>query len=68
MKDEFEKVKTLLNHWIHHNTEHKDEFENWAEKISNLGFEIASFEVNKAAEMMKKVNEHLSKALTALGG
>ena len=68
MKEELEKVKMLLNHWIRHNAEHKTEFVNWAKKIRNFEFENAYIEVNKAAEMMDKVNEHLANALAALGG
>ncbi len=67
MEVELEKVKILLSHWIHHNAEHKTEFENWAEKIRNFGLDNAYAEVNQAAVMMDKVNEHLSNALTAIG-
>lgn len=67
MNEELENVKKLVTHWIHHNTEHKTDFEKWAEKLRHLGSETARAEINKAAKMMDKVNEHLSNALTALG-
>ena len=67
MDEELEKAKTLLTHWIHHNSEHKTDFEKWAKKLSNLGDEKISTEIYNAAKMMDKVNEHLTKALTILG-
>ena len=53
MEAELEKVKVLLTHWIHHNAEHKTEFENWAEKIRNWGLKNAYIEVNQAADVIK---------------
>ena len=67
MSEGIKKTKTLLQHWIHHNTEHKTDFEKWAKKMKQLGSETAYNEITTAAMLMDKVNEHLSNALTALG-
>lgn len=67
MDKDLEKAKTLVTHWIHHNSEHKTDFEEWAKKLDNLGAEKTSVEIYNAAKMMDKVNEHLTKALSVLG-
>lgn len=67
LDENLEKAKTLVTHWINHNSEHKADFEKWAEKLSNLGAGKTSTEIYNAAKMMDKVNEHLTRALTVLG-
>lgn len=37
IKDDVEKLKRLLPHWIKHNDEHTKIYKDWAERMSSLG-------------------------------
>ena len=61
--DEREKLRVLIPHWIEHNQEHAQEFEQWAQRAP----EISEYIV-EAARAMAEVNQKLAVALKALGG
>ena len=66
-KNEKEKLRILLNHWIEHNREHGDEFREWAERVRGLGGSEVHRDMLDAAQYMDKASESLSRALTDLG-
>jgi hypothetical protein len=62
MKDR-EKLCVLLPHWIEHNSEHAEEFRDWAGRAGEAEGSILS-----AAELVEEANARLEEALQALGG
>jgi hypothetical protein len=58
-----DKLRTLLPHWIEHNTEHAADFCLWAERAGE-----AQADIEAAAARMEAVNEALAAALDKLGG
>jgi len=61
--NELEKLRILIPHWIEHNTEHSDEFREWAEKAGE-----AKPNLLEASRQMELVNLALHMALEKLGG
>ena len=61
-----EKLKILLDHWIEHNTAHKEEFERWAQRARGAGLEAVFREIEAAAEKLEEANAHLRKAISHL--
>ena len=53
----------LLPHWIVHNSEHADEFREWAERAGSARDALLI-----AAQLVEKVNVQLQDALRQLGG
>jgi len=65
MDDVQEKLKILLDYWIEHNSEHEQEFRDWADKVASSSTEIAQ-QLQKAATKMAAVSDELVKAKQAL--
>ncbi len=65
MDDVQEKVKVLLDYWIEHNSEHEQEFRDWANKVASSSTEVAK-QLQKAAAKMAAVSDELMKAKQAL--
>ena len=65
---EKEKLKILLNHWIEHNTEHAQEYAEWAEKAKGFGQAEVYDEIMQAVQQMNTMNGNLQKALERLKG
>jgi len=65
MDDVQEKLKILLDYWIEHNSEHEQEFRDWADKVASSSTEIAQ-QLQKAATKMAAVSDELMKAKQAL--
>jgi hypothetical protein len=63
---EKDKLVTLLNYWISHNSEHGDEFREWAEKLRGSGSGEVYAHILEAAQQMDKANQFLLKALEML--
>jgi len=63
-----EKLSTLLDYWIEHNREHRDEFREWAEKTKSFTGVTVRGHLLEAAQQMDKVNEFLLLALGELRG
>jgi len=61
-----EKLKILLDHWVEHNTAHREEFERWAQRAQGAGLEEVSREVEAAARELGEANGHLLKAMSHL--
>jgi anaerobic ribonucleoside-triphosphate reductase len=65
MDDLQEKLKVLLDYWIEHNSEHEQEFRDWADKVASSYTEVAN-QLQKAATKMAAVSDELMKAKQAL--
>jgi hypothetical protein len=65
MDDVQEKLKILLDYWIEHNSEHEQEFRDWADKMSSLSTEVAQ-QLREAAARMAAASDELMKAKQAL--
>ena len=66
--DDRTKLKILLGHWIEHNKEHCQEFQEWADKMKSLGEPEVGEEMSLSAQEMNKSGDFLSRALTLLEG
>jgi rubrerythrin len=65
MDDIKEKLKILLDYWIEHNSEHEQEFRDWANKVASSSAEVAK-QLQKAATKMAAVSDELMKAKQTL--
>jgi rubrerythrin len=65
MDDIQEKLKVLLDYWIEHNSEHEQEFRDWADKVASSSSEVAQ-QLRKAATKMAAASGELMKAKQAL--
>jgi len=65
MDDVQERLKVLLDYWIEHNSEHEQEFRDWADKVASSSAEVAK-QLQKAAVKMASVSDELVKAKQAL--
>ena len=65
MDDIQEKLKILLDYWIEHNSEHEQEFRDWADKVNSLSTEVAQ-QLREAAARMAAASNELMKAKQAL--
>ena len=63
-----EKLSTLLDYWIEHNREHRDEFREWAERAKGFAGVAVLGHLLEAAQQMDKANEFLAQALEELRG
>ena len=60
-----EKLNILLDYWIEHNSEHEQEFRDWADKVASLSGEVA-LQLQEAATKMAAASDDLMKAKQAL--
>jgi len=65
MDDIQEKLNILLDYWIEHNSEHEQEFRDWADKVASLSGEVA-LQLQEAATKMAAASNDLMKAKQAL--
>ena len=65
---ERDKLKILLEHWVEHNNEHREEFAKWADKAKALGEAEVAGLMLKAAQEMGNSSDLLAQALKRLGG
>jgi rubrerythrin len=65
MDDDQEKLRVLLDYWIEHNSEHEQEFRDWADKVAPLSTEVAQ-QLREAAAKMAAASNELMKAKQAL--
>ena len=65
MDDVQEKLRVLLDYWIEHNSEHEQEFREWAEKVGQLSTEVAQ-QLQEAAAKMASASDELTKAKHSL--
>ncbi len=60
---DMEKIKILLKHWVEHNEEHGEDFQEWAEKAKSHGHTEVHDDILRAVEKMREANEYLLRAL-----
>ena len=65
MDDIQKKLQTLLDYWIEHNSEHEQEFRDWADKVVSLYTDVAQ-QLREAAAKMAAASNELKKAKQAL--
>jgi len=65
MDDVQEKLRILLDYWIEHNSEHEQEFRDWADKVASLSTEVAQ-QLREAAAKMAAASNELTKAKQVL--
>jgi hypothetical protein len=65
MDDVQEKLRILLDYWIEHNSEHEQEFRDWADKVGSLFPDVAQ-QLREAAAKMAAASNELMKAKQAL--
>ena len=65
MDDVQEKLRILLDYWIEHNSEHEQEFRDWADKVGSLSRDVAQ-RLREAAAKMATASNELTKAKQAL--
>ena len=65
MDDLQEKLQVLLDYWIEHNSEHEQEFRDWADKVASSSTEVAK-QLREAAAKMAAASDKLMKAKQAL--
>ena len=65
MDDIQEKLNILLDYWIEHNSEHEQEFRDWADKVAFLSSEVA-LQLQEAATKLAAASADLMKAKQAL--
>lgn len=68
MSEKKERLRGLIEHWAHHNDEHRNRFLEAAEEAEGLGLDEAAAEMKTAASKAGEVSAHLRKALGHLGG
>ena len=68
LSEKEERLRGLIEHWAHHNDEHKDRFLEAASEAEELGHKEAAAEIKNAADKADEVSVHLRKALERLGG
>jgi len=68
LSEEEERLRGLIEHWAHHNDEHRDRFLEAASKAEELGLDEAAAEMKRAAGKAAEVSVHLRKALEHLRG
>lgn len=65
-KDDREKLRILLNHWVEHNQEHAEEFNRWAEKARQIGEEKVQSDLLESIQHTNRASEFLLRALNRL--
>lgn len=68
MQGDFIRLQKLLPHWVEHNEEHAQKFEEWAEKARQLGLEEVSRRLITAAELFHKATQELKAAVQEMEG
>jgi len=66
--NQIEKLRVLLPHWIEHNLGHGEECRKWATIAREEGQDKIAGYIDKAVEVMTKVNDLLDAALQEAGG
>ncbi|MBW2609618.1 MAG: hypothetical protein JRC68_04645 [Deltaproteobacteria bacterium] len=61
-----EKAKIRIDHWIHHNDHHCEEYEMFAEQLEEAGKKESAGYVKEMIGLTSKSTKCLSKALEAL--
>ncbi len=66
--DDMQKLEHLLHHWIEHNNEHADTYQEWSKKVSALGNRQLADILGKIYQETKKVSGLLEEAIQSIKG
>ncbi|MFC1863034.1 hypothetical protein ACFL1Z_03680 [Thermodesulfobacteriota bacterium] len=61
-----EKAKVRIEHWMHHNEHHSEEYEMFAEQLEEAGKKESASSIREMIELTSKSSECLRKASDAL--
>ncbi|WP_028320942.1 hypothetical protein [Desulfatiglans anilini] len=64
--DDFDKARIRMEHWIHHNEHHQEEYELFADQLEDAGKKETARHIREMIEYTAKTNEALRKALASL--
>ena len=65
--DQKKRLSIVIEHWVEHNESHMDEYKRWAQTAGELGLDSVKVAIEEAMENISQSNEHLQKALKAVG-
>jgi len=65
--DQKKKLSVVIEHWVEHNESHMGEYKRWAQTAGELGLDSVKVEIEEAMGKISQSNEHLEKALKAVG-
>jgi hypothetical protein len=63
---DLEKLRHLLKHWIEHNNDHVDTYDEWARKTEAMGDRDLSETLKQITRESRKLNDLFQKALERL--
>ena len=61
-----DRLSKILDHWVHHNEDHAQALEQWAQKAADEGMAEAAARLREAASMNLAVNGKLREVLDGL--
>ncbi|MBT9163849.1 MAG: hypothetical protein DDT24_00769 [Chloroflexi bacterium] len=64
--DDRKRLQILLDHWMEHNRDHAEEFQEWARRARDFAEEAASDNISKAVGRLEEANEFLLRAAEEL--
>lgn len=64
--ESIEKAKVRIEHWIHHNEHHGEEYEMFAEQLEEAGKNKSAEYIREMIDLASKSSDCLKKALEAL--
>jgi hypothetical protein len=61
-----ERARVRLTHWMNHNDNHQEEYQKFALELEEAGAQESARQLREMAELSRKSNDCLRKALEAL--
>jgi hypothetical protein len=62
-----EKARIRMEHWIHHNLDHLENYEIFAGELENAGKTECAWHIRAMGDLLSQSNDHLKEALRYLG-
>jgi len=64
--DYLEKAKIRMEHWMEHNDQHKNEYQDFANQLEEAGHKDSAEHIRKLADLTVQSNDSIKKAIEAL--
>ena len=61
-----EKAQIRIEHWMHHNIDHGEDYERFARELDAAGKSESAVHIRKMGSLVEQSNMHLKKALEYL--
>ena len=61
-----EKAARLIDHWIHHNSEHAENYRRWADQFRSNKLEAAAAALEEAAGLTARIDQALRAAAAGI--